>query len=285
MKSTVKEPPAPVAVDQRRLFEAFMARHKTLQEEATKFQRSATIWGSITPDEPIDFSLFHEAVISQVNFPVGDFLLAHGANVNEVDQDGNTALHLAARHNLQPTIFYLMAKPGIDPKARNTKGQTAMDILEVRQNRPAAKKLRAFLGETTIHDVIEDAPGDLAAWLKRAPKDVNARGYENRTPLHTATLEENVEAARLLIEKGAEVNAQDKHGNTVLHLARTHAELAELFIKAGAKVNRVNKRGKTPLDEAVRPYPQVSAEAIKAAGGVTSVHYGRDLATAPDSTK
>jgi ankyrin repeat protein len=49
--------------------------------------------------------------------------------------------------------------------------------------------------------------------------DVNAQNNHHSTPLHLATSLENVETIQLLIERGADIDAQDIVHNTPLHLA------------------------------------------------------------------
>ncbi len=48
-----------------------------------------------------------------------------------------------------------------------------------------------------------------------------------------------MEVAQFLIEQGADVQARDKTGNTILHTAvqMVHPEVAELLIQSGADVN------------------------------------------------
>ncbi|TKY69638.1 phosphorylation protein [Spatholobus suberectus] len=60
---------------------------------------------------------------------------------------------------------------------------------------------------------------DAAAVRKLLEEDtslVQARDYDNRTPLHVASLHGWVEVAKCLIEFGADVNAQDRWKNTPL---------------------------------------------------------------------
>lgn len=52
--------------------------------------------------------------------------------------------------------------------------------------------------------------------LEEDPSLVAARDYDNRTPLHVASLHGWVDVAKCLLEYGADVNAQDRWKNTVL---------------------------------------------------------------------
>lgn len=59
---------------------------------------------------------------------------------------------------------------------------------------------------------------DAAAVRKLLDEDpylVHARDYDNRTPLHVASLHGWIDVAKCLIEFGANVNAQDRWKNTV----------------------------------------------------------------------
>lgn len=60
------------------------------------------------------------------NYPeVVAILMAGGANVNEVDRDGNTALHWAAKRGYEDMVKFLIAK-GADVEASNQEGDTAL---------------------------------------------------------------------------------------------------------------------------------------------------------------
>ena len=49
-----------------------------------------------------------------------------GANVNAANEDGDTALHLAAHHGFNTVVRYLVSR-GADPDATNARGQTPLD--------------------------------------------------------------------------------------------------------------------------------------------------------------
>lgn len=64
----------------------------------------------------------------------------------------------------------------------------------------------------------------------------------------------NLEVAEFLLERGADVNAQDKGGLIPLHNASSygHLDIAALLIKYKTNVNATDKWGFTPLHEAAQ---------------------------------
>lgn len=83
--------------------------------------------------------------------------------------------------------------------------------------------------------------------------DINAKNKDGDTPLIQATsIGGYKEIVELLISKGANVNAKDNIGNTSLKWASyfNREEIAELLVKNGADINAINDVGNTPLVEA-----------------------------------
>jgi hypothetical protein len=78
------------------------------------------------------------------------------------------------------------------------------------------------------------------------------------TPLLVAAIFGRADAAKLLIEKGANVNASSNDGATALHGAAffCHAEIVKLLLDKGAEVNAKNIRGETPLDAVAGSWSQ-----------------------------
>ena len=100
--------------------------------------------------------------------------------------------------------------------------------------------------------------------LLKEGADVNAkRDKDGRTPLHWAAWKGQVEAIKLLLKAGAKVNAKEKTGKTPLHSAalKGQVEAIKVLLKAGAKVNARDKDGDTPLHWAAW---KGQVEAIKA---------------------
>ena len=111
--------------------------------------------------------------------------------------------------------------------------------------------MKSFL--KSIEDTLAGAArmGDLEAIKQHVADgvDVNALFFE-MPPLTWAAMMGQTEAARLLLQHGAEVNGRNSDDNTALHLAifLGRAGTAELLLKSGADVNAKNDDGATPID-------------------------------------
>ena len=90
---------------------------------------------------------------------------------------------------------------------------------------------------------------DAAKLLIESGADVNAKPYDGRTVLMEAVDRNNADFARLLIESGADVNAKDNDGTTALMMAagKNAYNIAKLLIESGADVNAMNNLGRTAL--------------------------------------
>jgi ankyrin repeat protein len=92
------------------------------------------------------------------------------------------------------------------------------------------------------------------------PKSVNAKGQGGWTPLMYAALFGDGEAVRLLLDKGADPNAQNDDGGTALLYAIEDAGKTKLLLDHGANPNLRSGEGRTALLVAVgwaRSYPAV----------------------------
>jgi ankyrin repeat protein len=86
-------------------------------------------------------------------------------------------------------------------------------------------------------------------------EDVHSRSdMYNATPLHLASQNGHNQVACFLLERGADISAQDNIGLTSLHLASQegHVEVAHMLIERGADVSAKDKDGETPLYRALR---------------------------------
>jgi len=81
---------------------------------------------------------------------------------------------------------------------------------------------------------------------------VQARDKDGSTPLHCATWKGHQETVAVLLDGGADVNAENSNehwGTTPLHAAAhaNQAAIAQLLIEHGADLNARDLNGKTPM--------------------------------------
>ncbi len=76
-----------------------------------------------------------------------------------------------------------------------------------------------------------------------------------------------------LLDRGAEVNAQNKHGNTPVHEAVSHfyPKALKLLVESGANLELANSKGKSPADLLKkRGYPDTNDKLLDALKDVKS---------------
>jgi ankyrin repeat protein len=197
-------------------------------------------------------------------------LVQKGANVNAMAASGNTALvralQLPSGADTARFLFEKGAKP--NPPALSSALRTCVIDL-------ARKFLEAGVipnpAALTASLNCEDA-GMLRTLLDRAPKEINATfRLGEATVLMAAAHRGSVEMARVLIERGALVNARDTRGRTPLMYAagadRPKIEMVRFLLERGADPAAKDNRGSTALAFAVqRGLPEM----IRALGGTPS---------------
>lgn len=103
-------------------------------------------------------------------------------------------------------------------------------------------------GKTLLHYAIQVHSSDRARFVRlllKAGVDVNARAWEDATPLHFAARFDCSSCAQELIAAGAKVNARDKDGWSPIFQA-SH-DLLPVLVKAGADMTLRDHDGNLPL--------------------------------------
>ncbi len=100
---------------------------------------------------------------------------------------------------------------------------------------------------------------EAAKLLIDAGADLNYRNADGSTALHTAAVFGTTEVARLLIEAGADLNIQNNDGSTPLHAAAffCRVEIVKMLLEKGADKTIENKMGQTPLQIVTPPFEYV----------------------------
>jgi ankyrin repeat protein len=125
--------------------------------------------------------------------------------------------------------------------------------------------------------------------LIKASADLSLKNGESRTPLHTAVINSNFEAARMLLQNAADASETDDDGETLLHKVfdeldeyvsmRDKKILIKLLLEKGADSCAENGRGHTPLRYAIESYCSPDDEAHRREIIDLLIAKGADLAT------
>ena len=133
------------------------------------------------------------AAINNPSAAVTETLLNNGANLIERDIEQNTALMLAATFNRSSKVLDMLIDYGLKTNTVNKYGYDALMLA-------AYENGRIPILETLIDN----------------GSDVNFRDKEGHTPLMAAALRGRDEAMQYLIKRGADFNAKDNNGVSVL---------------------------------------------------------------------
>jgi ankyrin repeat protein len=168
-------------------------------------------------------------------------LLSAGADVNHVDENKCTALHLALIH--RPNKYH---------KERwLSKVRLLARVCSVQAANSEAS--------TALHLAAAGGLADVCATLLDRNACLSAKDISGQTPLARACQESALEAVALLLNRGAKVNARDKRGRFPLHsviAATKNIEslpiIVELLLKHEADANVRDAQGFAPLHRAIQ---------------------------------
>ena len=145
-------------------------------------------------------------LLNNGNQEILQFITNQGLNINEMDEDGRTALHNASCKGNSSSVKMLLEN-GVTIQSVDKKGQTPMT------------------------SAITNNHVDIVSLLldkSEAPKD--------SVLIHAAVISGHCEMVRLFLNKGANIDYQDNDGSTPLVLAikMGHIEIVELLLDSGA---------------------------------------------------
>eukprot|EP00953_Heterococcus_sp_UTEX-ZZ885_P029384 15599-Heterococcus_DN1.PRE.2 len=184
-------------------------------------------------DDSGSTALHHAAASASKGTETMRVLLAHGADVNAVDLQRCTPLHLAARSEQLDKVEVLVAA-GADVLRTDEIGGTALHVAI------------HFEHLTVVQLLLEHGADVVINTLQYTATD-------EHSPVSAVMVCNDAAVLKLLLTAGADVHAVTSSGDTCLHIAARHSYSAPvlcLLIKAGADLQAVNEQGLTAAEVA-----------------------------------
>ncbi|HXH25341.1 MAG TPA: ankyrin repeat domain-containing protein [Vicinamibacterales bacterium] len=193
-------------------------------------------------------------------------LLDAGADPNGVDQAGEPMLLIAARVGVADAVRLLLDRGAIVDARDATYQQTPLmvavrenhlDVVRLLIERGADVNAKTRVGSTPAWVLPNSVPGFghgvgiiRGGLPERGRRDPIPGGL---SPLLYAARDGRVEAARLLLDAGADIDQTDPNGITPLIMAivNNRVAVARLLVERGADIHRADWYGRTPLWSAV----------------------------------
>ncbi|CAB0035928.1 unnamed protein product [Trichogramma brassicae] len=170
-----------------------------------------------------------------------------------MEKTGDSLLHLALTKGHEKLVELLLSK-GADPNLANDEGSTPLHVIS--QRNILSNLLERFF------EICDE---------KNQFVRIDAQDKLGDSPLHLSLKHSNPKVAELLLRRGADPNLANKEGSTALHRIEKRAVddfMMKFFIKINEDTNRrllvdaQDKNGDTPLHLAVRYSKKKSIESL-----------------------
>ena len=188
-------------------------------------------------------------------------------NVDQQDEDGNTALLFAAEQGYED-ILDLLLQAGADPNLSDFKQRTPLISAAYKGKINIVKNLlqidtvkeninnQDINGNTALIFSAKRGYEDILDLLLQAGADPDLSDFKQRTPLMSAAYKGKINVVKNLLQIDTvkeNINNQDINGNTALifTVKRGYEDILDLLLQTRADPDLSNFRESTPLMEAV----------------------------------
>ena len=190
-------------------------------------------------------------------------LLSFGADPTQGTWDGLTPLMVAARRSRRADLLEALVSAGAPVDQPSGLGMTALMVAAASGNVEGVRSLLALSADVKLKDadgmtalthsvLARDWNAQAAELLIEGGADIEARTLKDTTPLMEAAYHGNAPAARLLLDAGAHTDTRDRIGWTPLHFAAKNErglDVLTMLLAAAAEntADRPDIGGTTPL--------------------------------------
>lgn len=215
------------------------------------------------------------------NLPGIELLLTSGADINAQDNDGWGALHYSANNGRVEVVGTLLDR-GADRDSKSQRGRSAMqiaaqsgqvEVIRLLLTRGADSAGRTDRNETLLSDAIcsgDEETVKLALAITGCD-NINLFTTDGISPLMAACILKKPNLVKLLVEKGADVNAKGPQGCTALHAAimEDNKENVKFLLDCGADPNAQDTYFGTPYTLAVDDMAETRTELLGRGGDIS----------------
>ena len=232
-------------------------------------------------NKPPGWNLLH--IASEVGNPdMVEFLLKFGVDINAHDDEGNTALHIAASKSNESqghiNVVKALLNKGAKIDIQNNNQSTPILNALLSRNISIIKLLLAYgadckqilkiavKGNYAVLNLLLEHGSNHDLWylgcmlnnefiIKRlldAGADKNTQDNFGNSAIHVAAEKGHVDVVRLLLENGADMDVQDNCSNTAISKAaeKGHVDVVRLLLEKRADMDAQDKKGNTAMSKA-----------------------------------
>ncbi|GMU19578.1 MAG: hypothetical protein AMXMBFR12_07700 [Candidatus Babeliales bacterium] len=254
------------------LMTAISASYSDLYKVLTKYMEPIKKVWLINNMRIADMPILNYAITHKQNEIVDDLLALLGIDINQQDNEGNTALHLAIKQNDINLVRRILSNPALILDLANGAGDTPLMFAILQGNLSILNELLARGAQVNLWNRYGMSPLMIAIKRQNVPiiqrllqvPHINVNLQANnrsQTAIHGAI---NVLDSRILqlllsaqVNPPINLNIKDTEGFSPLHRAVRSPlaiDLIQMLLQAGANINEKDDGGFTPLMHAAIMY-------------------------------
>lgn len=204
--------------------------------------------------------------IKNNNRVLADLCIRHGADIQVVNNEGESLVHWAARYGKRDMINHIIDRHG-DPLSKNGRGETFLHYLFMTghdfdgdyfvEKRLMPKDASALDAASYLQYAVRGGSIPAIKRLLRRGASINHPDSFGRYPITYSFRHDDQRSKELfetLVAHGADLTVTDTTGSTLLHFAAEgrNLHLVDVLLDRGLDSNAINARGETPLSCAVK---------------------------------